>query len=143
VEKRFLQVFSLAEDVSSRLEHEDESSYMPLHGDIHHFNVLHSHYRGWLAIDPKGIFGPRAYEYANILCNPYMHQNIVSCVQRMGRQTDIICAESGLNREKLLSYTFLHAAQCAAWSLSEPDQQHWLSCLRTTTELAGFTPLWP
>lgn len=40
-----------------------------LHGDIHHGNVLdfgHS----WAAIDPKALIGHRAFDFANILCNP-------------------------------------------------------------------------
>lgn len=32
-----------------------------LHGDLHEGNILHSA-RGWLAIDPKGIAGPPAYD---------------------------------------------------------------------------------
>ena len=28
-----------------------------LHGDIHHENILHDTKRGWLAIDPKGLWG--------------------------------------------------------------------------------------
>jgi streptomycin 6-kinase len=26
--------------------------------------------RGWLAIDPKGLYGERGFDYANIFCNP-------------------------------------------------------------------------
>jgi streptomycin 6-kinase len=40
-----------------------------LHGDLHHENVLSSP-RGWLAIDPKGIWGDPAYEAANAFRNP-------------------------------------------------------------------------
>jgi len=39
-----------------------------LHGDIHHGNVLHFGDRGWLAIDPKGLRGDRAFDYANLPC---------------------------------------------------------------------------
>nr|WP_233199651.1 aminoglycoside phosphotransferase family protein [Cryobacterium sp. N22] len=40
-----------------------------LHGDIHHGNVLDFGDR-WAAIDPKALLGHRAFEFANILCNP-------------------------------------------------------------------------
>ena len=36
-----------------------------LHGDLHHNNVVHDTTRGWLAIDPKGLWGERAYDVAN------------------------------------------------------------------------------
>ncbi|WP_240979130.1 aminoglycoside phosphotransferase family protein [Pseudomonas putida] len=41
-----------------------------LHGDIHHGNVLDFGAKGWLAIDPKGLYGERGFDYANIFCNP-------------------------------------------------------------------------
>jgi len=40
-----------------------------MHGDFHHYNVLSSD-RGWLAIDPKGMLGPAAYEVGPLLMNP-------------------------------------------------------------------------
>ncbi len=35
----------------------------PLHGDIHHNNILDFGARGWLAIDPKRLIGDRAFDY--------------------------------------------------------------------------------
>jgi len=43
-----------------------------LHGDIHHDNVLDFEERGWLAIDPKRLWGERGFDYANRFCNPDM-----------------------------------------------------------------------
>ncbi len=43
-----------------------------LHGDMHHENVLEFRRDGhaeWLAIDPKGIAGPREFDYCNIFTN--------------------------------------------------------------------------
>ena len=40
-----------------------------LHGDIHHDNILDFGERGWLAIDPKRLFGERGFDYANLFCN--------------------------------------------------------------------------
>lgn len=43
-----------------------------LHGDIHHENVLEFRRGGqlhWLAIDAKGIAGPREFDYCNIFTN--------------------------------------------------------------------------
>ena len=41
-----------------------------LHGDLHHLNVLYDTNKGWLAIDPKRLWGERAFDYSNIFCNP-------------------------------------------------------------------------
>ena len=39
-----------------------------LHGDLHHENLLEDATRGWVAIDPKGVFGPRVME-----CGRFVH----------------------------------------------------------------------
>jgi len=51
---------------------DDERDVVALHGDLHHGNVLDfgGRDRGWLAIDPKGLLGERAFDYANLCCNP-------------------------------------------------------------------------
>ncbi|RJT15552.1 3'-kinase, partial [Mesorhizobium waimense] len=41
----------------------------PLHGDLHHENILHGP-RGWLAIDPKGVLGDPGFDAANMFYNP-------------------------------------------------------------------------
>lgn len=130
-------MFQIADDVCSELVVETKDSVMPLHGDVHHFNILPSE-RGWLAIDPKGILGPRAYEYANTLCNPCLHTEIVADPKRMARQARIICERASLDKDLLLGFTFLHAMQCAAWSLSAPDQSYWMACGRTAAKLADI-----
>lgn len=129
----------LACDLSEDLMVETNDAETPLHGDIHHFNVLWDDHRGWLAIDPKGILGPRVYEYANALCNPCLRKSIVADSKRMGRQASIIAERADLDTKMLLKYSFLHATQVAAWSLSQPDQEYWLACGRTAARLAGVS----
>jgi streptomycin 6-kinase len=41
-----------------------------LHGDLHHGNLLDGGERGWLAIDPKALWGERTFDFVNILRNP-------------------------------------------------------------------------
>lgn len=133
-----LPLFQKAYDMYDDIVAAAEGTERVLHGDIHHFNLIHSDSRGWLAIDPKGIWGPRVYEYANTLCNPYKHQNIVGTINRMDRQAGIIAERAGLDKDILLNFTFLHACQCSAWSLHDPDQDYWLACVHTAAHLAGI-----
>ncbi len=131
-------LFRLAYDLLDELINETVGTEIFLHGDIHHFNILHSPDRGWLAIDPKGIKGPRVYEYVNSLCNPYMHESIVANAGRMSRQASIISEIGNVDRDLLMHFTFLHAMQAASWSLVEPDKGYWLSCARVAAKLAGL-----
>ena len=57
-----------AESLSGDLLAENKDQAL-LHGDFHHYNVLKS-VRGWLAIDPKGVVGPKGYEVGPLLINP-------------------------------------------------------------------------
>ena len=87
-----------------------------LHGDLHHANVLDSP-RGWLAIDPKGIRGPRGYDYANILCNP--DAGTALAPGRLERQAAVVAEAARLPRERLIQWLLVHAGVSAAWCVQD------------------------
>lgn len=118
---------------------ETPERFVPLHGDIHHNNVLLSPQRGWLALDPKGILGPRAYEYAVILCNPYAHKDIITNKARMQQHAQIISEHANVDLDLLYRFTFLHACQCAAWSQCDDFQSYCIRLAEISAELAGIT----
>lgn len=92
----------------------------PLHGDIHHTNVLHSHQRGWLAIDPKGLIGERGFDYANIFCNPDLETAIRP--GRLSRQAGVVAGAAGLERGRLLRWVLAYAGLSAAWHLEDGQE---------------------
>lgn len=108
--------------------------YIPMliHGDFHHFNVLSSE-RGWLAIDPKGVVGPPAYEVGPLLINPW--DEFLSRLDPVGiteRRIAILAESLGLERERLRDWGLAHAVLSAWWSM-EGDGGGWeysLGCAR-------------
>ena len=138
VDLRDRSIFRLANEVLEDLLQQSSGSEIFLHGDIHHFNILKSSDRGWLAIDPKGIRGPKIYDYANTLCNPYMHESVVANSSRMERQSYFISEFANVDRDLLIQFTFLHAMIAASWNLNEPDLPYWLACARTAAELGSL-----
>ncbi|WP_426122393.1 aminoglycoside phosphotransferase family protein [Pararhizobium sp. PWRC1-1] len=88
-----------------------------LHGDIHHSNILNFEDRGFLAIDPKGLFGERGYDYANLFCNPALPRT--KDPARLRRQLPIVAKESGLAPERLLRWIIAYAGLSAAWFLED------------------------
>jgi streptomycin 6-kinase len=110
----FARALAVADDLLATAE-----PARPLHGDIHHDNVLDFGERGWLAIDPKYIVGDRGYDYANLLCNPELRT--VTEPARFSRQVDVIAAASGLSPERLLRWTLAYAGLSAAWFLEDGD----------------------
>jgi streptomycin 6-kinase len=101
-----------------------------LHGDIHHRNLRQSS-RGWLAFDPKGLWGERTYDCANTLCNPFRgqrrHDPRVHDERRLLAHASIFADTLELDRMRVLQFTFAYACLSASWSLSmhDDDQVHW------------------
>lgn len=90
-----------------------------LHGDIHHGNILDFGERGWLAIDPKGLLGERAFDFVNILRNPVEGETIAFAPGRLARQTRVIAEAAELEGARLLQWTVAFTALSAAWVLAD------------------------
>jgi streptomycin 6-kinase len=85
-----------------------------LHGDMHHFNVLRAQRADWLAIDPKGLFGDRAFDVCQFLLNPRRVPRRVN-----SRRLDIFCAELGLDRQRTRDWCLVHAVLDACWDFED------------------------
>ena len=88
-----------------------------LHGDIHHDNILHFGDRGWRAIDPKGLRGERAFDYANLFCNP-AHDIAVDPV-RFERRVVLVADAAGLDRRRLLQWILAWSGLSAVWLMED------------------------
>lgn len=87
-----------------------------LHGDLHHGNVLDFGAAGWLAIDPKGLWGEGGFEFATLFRNPTPARALAP--GRMEREADRVAALAGLDRDRLLAWIACVAALAAAWTLN-------------------------
>jgi streptomycin 6-kinase len=66
-----VSIYVRAGTIAEKLLREaDPADVCVLHGDIHHENIRHKDGRGWLALDPKGLVGDRAFDTANVIRNP-------------------------------------------------------------------------
>jgi streptomycin 6-kinase len=92
------------------------AAVVPLHGDLHHDNILSSG-RGWLAIDPKGLLGDPAYEVANAFLNPAGATKVAADPVRIAHMADSFAARLGFNRKRILAWASAHAALSACWDL--------------------------
>lgn len=91
-----------------------------LHGDLHHENVLYSNTQGWVVIDPKCLIGERAFDYANIFCNP--NKEIALAPGRFMEQLQIVSKEADLETMYLLKWIIAWCGLSAAWILNEPHE---------------------
>ncbi len=115
-----------------------EGERVPLHGDLHHYNVLDAGARGWLAIDPKGLIGERTYDVANLLCNPWPHGELVHSPDRMRQMAQLYARRLGLDARRVLNFAFAHAGLSASWDLEDgEDPGYGLRCADVLSPLAG------
>ncbi|WLA47922.1 aminoglycoside phosphotransferase family protein [Bradyrhizobium elkanii] len=100
----------------------DPRDVVPLHGDIHHGNILDFGERGWLAIDPKGLKGERGFDYANLFCNP--DHPIATAPGRLARQAHVVAETAGLDRVRLLHWVLAWAWLSATWLIEDGEDKH-------------------
>lgn len=93
-----------------------------LHGDIHHENIRYHRQRGWLAFDPKGLVGERTFDAANTLCNPMNMEELVENEKRIIRIASILADKMGIERSRVLSFTFAYCCLSAVWSENSDDE---------------------
>jgi streptomycin 6-kinase len=96
-----------------------QSNITLLHGDLHHYNILFDQRRGWLAIDPKGVIGERAYEAGAALRNPVgrpaVFGDAANIEARIDRYADALGADPG----RLLQWGFAQAVLSALWMIED------------------------
>ncbi|WP_430912170.1 aminoglycoside phosphotransferase family protein [Methylobacterium sp. sgz302541] len=97
---------------------------LPLHGDLHHGNVLDFGARGWLAIDPKRLLGERAFDFANIFTNPDLAdptRPVAIRPDRFARRLAVVAEAARLERERLLLWILAWCGLSAAWFMEDGD----------------------
>lgn len=96
-----------------------QTNIRPLHGDLHHDNIISGGPRGWLAIDPQGLVGDPAYDVANIFGNPLNALSDIIDPERIGILSRTFSSALDCTEEKLLRYAIAHAGLSICWSLDD------------------------
>ena len=94
-----------------------------LHGDLHHYNILSavlpSRAQQWLAIDPKGVAGERAYECAAFLRNPGDFRAHPNARSMLARRVDQLVDLLELDRERIVAWSFVQGVLSAWWCVED------------------------
>lgn len=86
----------------------------PLHGDLHHDNLLHGP-RGWLAIDANGLYGDPAFEAANLLYNPLDRDDLCLDAEVLHRRAETYARALSLELPQILGHAYIYGCLSAAW----------------------------
>jgi streptomycin 6-kinase len=104
----------------------DPRDIRPLHGDLHHENVLDFADRCWLAIDPHGLLGERTFDFANIFTNPDLGDPAVPVATLPGRleaRLGIVVEETGVEARRILEWVLAWTGLSAAWFIGDGDRR--------------------
>ncbi len=88
-----------------------------LHADLHHDNILSATRQAYLAIDPKGIAGPKGYDVASFLMNPFGITKPKNHKQKLETRLNIFSEKLELSLEELASWGIMHCVLSVVWSL--------------------------
>ncbi len=97
---------------------------IPLHGDLHHGNVLDFGPRGWLAIDAVGVLGERGFDYANIFSNPDLDDPtppVATRHDRFARRLSLVTQAARIERQRMLQWIIAWTGLSAAWFLGDGE----------------------
>ncbi len=97
----------------------DQRDVRPLHGDLHHDNIVCGSGRGWLAIDPQGLIGDAAYDVANIFGNPLNALADIVDPDRIRTLCATFSSALARSERTILHYALAHAGLSIAWSLED------------------------
>lgn len=92
-----------------------------LHGDLHHDNVVEDDRRGWLAIDPKGIVGERAYEVGAALRNPTDDPRWFAERSIIEKRIAIFARCLKEDPKRLIAWSYAQAVLSAVWSVEDGE----------------------
>lgn len=101
-----------------------DSKSVLLHADLHHGNVLAATREPHLAIDPKGIVGPRGYDVGPFLMNPTPEVSRVPGLKSLLERRVAIFAEmSGMDEREVAAWGFVHAILSSLWSFEDHPEE--------------------
>ena len=91
---------------------------MLLHGDLHHGNIL-KHGKGWIAIDPKAVWGERAYEPSWFIRNPAGVTELSNLESVLTRRIETFSSALKIDRDRIAHYAFANQVLSMAWDLED------------------------
>ncbi len=112
----------MAADLAERLL-ASQKDMRPLHGDIHHANIVSRNGKTWRAIDPKGLFGDPHYDVANLFANPIGATDLLYDPARVSALALMLAETLNLNRNRILQFVIAYAGSSIAWSLNTATDQ--------------------
>ncbi|MFD6390816.1 aminoglycoside phosphotransferase family protein [Nocardia sp. NPDC060259] len=108
-----------------------------VHGDLHDANVLPGGREPWLAIDPKGYVGDRAYDTITVIRSIRFAPLLFAPDPEPGlsRGLDLFCDAADIDRDRARRWAHVRAIKAALWGRRHHDPD-WL--IQATDQLVDI-----
>lgn len=100
----------------------DPQEQLALHGDLHHGNILDFGARGWRAIDPKGLYGERAADFAALFLNPDLADSqrpYAVSPRKFAQRVRLVSSHAGVESVRLLRWIHAWSGLSAVWFIED------------------------
>jgi len=88
-----------------------------LHGDLHHDNILLHDSGDYIAVDPKGVIGPRLFEYGRFVHNFFEDRRHSMSVENILTQR-IAALKGEYSEDEILVVGYVDLVLASCWSLN-------------------------
>jgi streptomycin 6-kinase len=93
-----------------------ESGWL-LHGDLHHDNILLHDSGDYIVVDPKGVIGPRLFEYGRFVHNFFEDRRHSMSVESILTQR-IAALQGEYSEDEILMVGYVDLVLASCWSLN-------------------------
>lgn len=100
----------------------NQQDIKPLHGDLHHENIMKSP-RGWIIIDPAGLIGDPAHDVANMFSNPLDRFDLTRSEERIAAMASVFAETLKRDMRTILRYAFAYGCLSAAWHEEDGNEK--------------------
>jgi streptomycin 6-kinase len=90
-----------------------------LHGDLQHYNIVLDADRGWVAIDPKGVYGEIEYEIGAVIRNPVERPDIFISADVIERRIATFASRLNLDAARVAAWSYAQAILSAVWGIED------------------------
>ena len=98
---------------------QEDNEPVLLHGDLHHGNILTATHQPFLAIDPKGIVGARAFDVTAFLRNPEGITQRSDFGRVLDRRITVFSERLELSPREIARWSYVECALSSCWYFRE------------------------
>lgn len=95
---------------------------MLLHGDLHHYNILHNDHKGYTLIDPKGVIGDPIFDLPRFLLNEMEEEVNQELFEKINYAITVIGNKLEIPIEIIKKAFYIEMAMAECWMVEDGEK---------------------